>query len=271
MPAPNSLTNSSQSDHSGELTHFIELASGLAPAGSSRWELPVKGFFKDYRDNHPGCPAEQPALAFEEMQPQLLKGIYIKDVRVGYNAFRNSLVFERVPSPESMERNAEISDERYSTQLSEELQALTGFQFQAAVAEILGGLPWVSKVEETRLTADGGVDFRARVEDEILGRVIAIGQVKRTIAKTGSPAIREFIGTLVSATPKPRVGFFISWSGFTEPALRAIEDSPVHIRAVGGEELQEWLSEFEIGVKSKQLNVRWVDRNFWNEIRERYP
>src|SRR2546426_9690851 len=176
MPALNSLRNSSQSDHSGELTHFIELASGSAPPNSSRWELPVKDFFKDYRDNHPGCPEEQPALAFEGMQPQLLKGMYVKDVRVGYNAFRNSLVFERVPSPESMERYVEISDERYSSQLSEELQTLTGFQFQAAVTEILGGLPWVSKVEETRMTADGGVDFRARIEAEILGRGVPIGQ-----------------------------------------------------------------------------------------------
>ncbi len=270
MFARNSSRNSSQSDHVVELIRFIELASESAPLDSVRWEVPIRELFKSYRASHPSCPPEEPALSFERLQPLIIKGKFVGDVRIGYNAFRRNFVFERVPSPETMERYVEISDGRYVTHLAEELQGLSGFQFQAAVAEILRGLPWIRKVVETRLTGDGGVDFSARVEYDVLGEVSAIGQVKRTLVKTGAPSIREFIGTLVTAKPKPRVGFYISWAGFTEPAIRATEDSPIHIRTVDGKQLMEWMSKHEIGVKNKQLNVRWVDTNFWNEIRERY-
>src|SRR6266566_7416058 len=110
MHAPNSSRNSNQSNQVAELTHFIELTSGLAPPNSARWDLPVKDLFRKYRESHPNCVAEEPALSFEILQPQLLKGIYLNDVRVGYNGFRNSVVFERVPPPETMERYIEISD-----------------------------------------------------------------------------------------------------------------------------------------------------------------
>ena len=271
MPRRNYSAKSSQSEHLSKLLDLIDEEAREASTGNIRREVGVRELFSDYRERHPDCPPEEPALTFESVQTQLTKGYYIDNIRVAYNGFANILVFESVPEPEALERLVEIAQGRFDQELKDQIDSLTGFQFQIAVSEILRNLPWVLEVTNTQLTADGGVDFSARVHDEAFGEVVAIGQVKKTKAKVTASAVRDFIGSLVTADLRPKVGIFVSLSGFTNPAKRAKDASPIHIRTVDRSEFVEWLRKYEIGVRKKDLEVMSLDANFWNEIREIQP
>src|SRR5438034_1614068 len=190
MPQQSSSTSSNPNEYATELVRLIQEEAQGASLGNPRWEIPVKQLFSRYRERRGGAPPEEPALAFESLQPQLLKGIWSGDVRVGFNAFTNTLLFERVPSPEAFERYVEISGARFWGDLNQRISELSGFQFQTWVAEVLRNLPWIEKVAETRLTADEGVDFTAVIRDEALGKILAIGQVKKSQKKIGASPIR---------------------------------------------------------------------------------
>ncbi len=271
MPQSNYSEKSNQSEHLSKLLDLIDEKAKEASARNVRREVGVRELFSDYRARHPDCPPEEPALTFESVQAQLAKGYYVDNIRVAYNGFANVIVLERVPEPEALERLVEIAQGRFLQELDDQIDSLTGFQFQIAVSEILRNLPWVLEVSDTQLTADGGVDFSVLVHDEVFGDVLAMGQVKKTKAKVGASAVRDFIGSLVTADPRPKVGIYVSLSGFTGPAKRAKEASPIHIRTVERNEFIEWLRKYEIGVKSKGLTVMSLDTNFWNEIREIQP
>lgn len=266
MPRRALSTDSSENEHVLHLTRLVEKeAFGGAP-GEARWEISREDLFAKYRSIHPEAPPHEPGLSFEEMQPRLTRGLYVNEVRVTYNAFLKALVFERVLSPETLERRGEISKEHFWKVFNEQIDSLSGFQFERLVSEMLRNLPWVEDVEETKLTGDGGVDFKAVIREDALGRVDVLGQVKKTRTRVTASTMREFVGTLVTSSSGPVIGIFVSLAGFSEPALRARDKASVPIRTVSGDEFVEWLTRYNIGIRRTQLNILALDPNFWAEI-----
>ncbi len=267
MPQRVSSTNSRENEHVLRLIQLVEKEALGGPPGEGRWELPVKDLFSDYRSMHTQAPPHEPALSFEEIEPSLLRGFYVDEVRVTYNAFLNALVFERVLGPEALERKSEISVEHFWKTFNEEIDSLSGFQFERLVSEILRNLPWVEEVIETKLTGDEGVDFKAVVQDDVLGRVVALGQVKKTMSRVTAGTMREFIGALDTASSGPVIGIFVSLAGFSQPALDAKQKASVPIRTVTGEEFIGWLSKYNIGIQTTKFSILALDSSFWAEIR----
>ncbi len=266
MPRKVLSTKSSENEHVLRLTRLVEKeAFGGAP-GEGRWEISREDLYAKYRSINSQAPPHEPGLSFEEIQPRLTRGLYVNEVRVTYNAFLKALVFERVLSPETLERRGEISREHFWKVFNEQIDSLSGFQFERLVSEILRNLPWVEDVEETKLTGDDGVDFRTVIQDDVLGRVVALGQVKKTKARVTAGMMREFVGTLDTASSGPVIGIFVSLAGFSKPALEARDKASVPIRTVSGDEFIEWLSKYNIGIRTTQLNILALDPSFWAEI-----
>ncbi len=266
MPQRALSTNSSENKHVRRLTQLVEREAFGGTPGEGRWEISVKDLFSKYRSLHPEAPPHEPGLSFEEIQPSLIRGLYVDEVRVTYNAFLHALVFERVLSPETLERRAEISKEHFWKAFNKEIDSLSGFQFERLVSEMLRNLPWVEEVEETKLTGDDGVDFKAVIQEDVLGRVTALGQVKKSRTRVTAGTMREFVGTLDTASSGPVIGIFVSLAGFSKPALKARDKASVPIRTVSGDEFMEWLSKYKIGIQTTQLNILALDPNFWAEI-----
>lgn len=248
-----------------DLWDFIVERPDYVP-GAARFELSKEALFQEYRKRFTNAPPSEPGLSFEAVESKLIKGEVAGDWKISLNPFTGVLSYERIASAESLERQVEIANSAVEATLKSRLFNLDGFRFQRAMTEVLRNLPWVRDVKETKLTGDGGIDFRALFQHEAFGELRAVGQVKRTSSKTTGPEVREFIGGALSSKPKPDVGVFISFSGYTTDAVAAIEDSPIRIQRYTVEDVIAWQRKYSIGVSKREFELFSLDQNFWVEI-----
>ena len=122
------------------------------------------------------------------------------------------------------------------------------------------------QVEVTGRSGDGGVDGKGimRLGGMLSFRVIF--QCKRYQGSITPSQIRDFRGAMVGRADK---GLFITTGNFTKEAVReATRDGAPAIDLIDGDQLVEKLKEFELGVRTKKIEVEQVaiDGNWFSSI-----
>jgi restriction system protein len=118
--------------------------------------------------------------------------------------------------------------------------------------------------EKLGRTGDGGID--GVIKEDILGLENIYLQAKRYNKENtvGSRDIRDFIGSLV--TKKGRKGIFITTSNFTISAIETAESSPNKIVLIDGDQLTEYMFEYNVGVQVEEVfPIKKIDFDFFEE------
>lgn len=216
------------------------------------------------------CPEGEPEISFESIEKELSKGIIHGACRISYNPYIEAVIVEGIGGIDEIERITELTNEVALRRLKAELEHLTGLGFQQAVVEILRNLPWVKRVEITRLTGDEGIDFDATYFFDAVGELRVSGQVKRTGEPTTPKEMREFVGSLLLRSPRPNLGVFISVSGYAPGAVSAAkaasEHAGVKVQTHTLDDLLSWMRGNGVGVTKRTIEVEEIDTTFWKEV-----
>ena len=161
------------------------------------------------------------------------------------------------PEPGEMEAETSWRDELTNTLLAIEPPA-----FERLVQRLLREAGFI-QVEVTGRSGDGGIDGKGIMR---LGGMLSfhvIFQCKRYQGSISPSQIRDFRGAMVGRADK---GLFITTGNFTREAIReATRDGAPAIDLIDGDQLLEKLKEFELGVRTKKIEVEQVvvDRDWF--------
>ncbi len=124
--------------------------------------------------------------------------------------------------------------------LPKTLQALSGMEFEQAIADLLRRMGL--RAEVTKASGDGGIDIVAVWDKPILGGRYLI-QCKRFTENTvvGAAVVREFYGAMI-ADRKASKGIFITTSKFSGQAREFASGLPLEL--IDGQQLQRLLLEY---------------------------
>ncbi len=152
----------------------------------------------------------------------------------------------------------ETEDEEETSWRDELVNALLAMEpaaFERLVQRLLREAGFI-QVEVTGRSGDGGIDGKGIMR---LGGMLSfhvIFQCKRYQGSVTPSQIRDFRGAMVGRADK---GLFITTGNFTKEAVReATRDGAPAIDLIDGNQLVEKLKEFELGVRTKKIEVEQV-------------
>jgi len=152
----------------------------------------------------------------------------------------------------------ETEDEEETSWRDELVNALLAIEpaaFERLVQRLLREAGFI-QVEVTGRSGDGGIDGKGIMR---LGGMLSfhvIFQCKRYQGSVTPSQIRDFRGAMVGRADK---GLFITTGNFTKEAVReATRDGAPAIDLIDGNQLVEKLKEFELGVRTKKIEVEQV-------------
>ncbi len=155
-----------------------------------------------------------------------------------------------IVSQETEEEETSWRDELVNT-----LQAMEPSAFERLVQRLLREAGFF-QVEVTGRSGDGGIDGKGIMR---LGGMLSfhvIFQCKRYQGSVTPSQIRDFRGAMVGRADK---GLFITTGNFTKEATReATRDGAPAIDLIDGDQLVEKLKEFELGVRTKKVEVEQI-------------
>lgn len=213
--------------------------------------------------------SDEPTLVFEDWEPLMRKPFFIGNHLIYYSIYTDTLTIELVPTLHLMDRAAETYTANLKASVVKTISDLTFREFERLMKEVFRKVPWIEKVNLTRLTHDEGIDFEGTYLDSKSGlRMNLFGQAKHWDSKVGSETIRTFIGSISVKSKSPSIGIFVSKSGYTDDAQAAIQKSPIKLLAYDVEGLAELMIDYGIGVKTFRIEGKTIDEPFWKEIKE---
>ena len=119
------------------------------------------------------------------------------------------------------------------------------------------------KVEVRGKTGDGGIDGVGILRVNLVTFQVYF-QCKRWVGSVGSKEIRDFRGALQGRADK---GLFITTATFTKSATEeATRDGAIAIDLIDGDRLCDLMKEFELAVKTQQVEKVTIDPNWLTEI-----
>lgn len=212
---------------------------------------------------------EDPSLLFEDWEPLLRRSFFIKDHRITYSIFSDTLSVELVPTVAAMNRAAETHSINLKTELVKTVASLSFGDFEQLMEELFRKVPWIESVNVTQRTRDEGIDFEGTYKDHKSGlRMKLYGQAKHMESKVGSEDLRTFIGSIsVRSKGSPSIGIFVSSSGYTDDACTAAEKSPIRILIYDADKLADVMIEHSIGVRNFRIEGKTIDEPFWKDIK----
>lgn len=151
----------------------------------------------------------------------------------------------------------ETEDEETSwrDELVNVLQAMDPAAFERLVQRLLREAGFF-QVEVTGRSGDGGIDGKGIIR---LGGMLSfhvIFQCKRYQGSVTPSQIRDFRGAMVGRADK---GLFITTGNFTKEAIReATRDGAPAIDLMDSDQLVDKLKEFELGVRTKKVEVEQI-------------
>jgi len=178
---------------------------------------------------------------------------------------RREVQAQRKKEPGVLE-GSEASEVEVGTSWRDELMnTLLGIKppaFERLVQRLLREAGFI-QVEVTGRSGDGGIDGKGIMR---LGGMLSfhvILQCKRYQGSIAPSQIRDFRGAMVGRADK---GLFITTGNFTKEAMReATRDGAPAIDLIDGDQLLEKLKEFDLGVRTKKIEVEQIaiDRDWF--------
>lgn len=111
------------------------------------------------------------------------------------------------------------------------IESMDGFEFENLISKLLVKMGF--EVEETKQTADGGVDVIARSHKPISGGLYIV-QCKRQMANVGEPVIRDLYG--VVGHNNASKGILITTADYTRQATQFAKNKPLEL--MNGDQLR---------------------------------
>jgi restriction system protein len=192
----------------------------------------------------------------------LLDVVDMERIRREIEEMHAAVVAEETPS-DQIGRAVQAIEEQLAQELLERISASSPQFFENLVVLLLrrmyGGFKEASGQVVGR-SGDGGIDGIIQVDR--LGLDVIYVQAKRWTNKVGEPEIRDFAGSLLKRSAQK--GVFITASSFQNSAISYVENHPIKIRLVDGEELAALCIEFGIGtISDVTYSIKKIDPDFF--------
>jgi len=211
-------------------------------------------------------------LVFEEWEKPLRKRSRLIQGRyyIHYNIYTEVLTIELLPTVSGLERMVEIYSSNLKDALIKTIENLNYKEFPRLLENLFSNVPWAECVRITKLTRDGGIDFRGKYKDkETAQRRELVGQAKHWKTKVGPEPVTNFVGAITLEPKKPPpIGVYVCTAGFSQEAQKVIKKSPYRILAFDVNDLADLMLRHNIGLKRLNVKGKIIDERFWDEIRD---
>lgn len=169
---------------------------------------------------------------------------------------RREVQGQKKKKPVSLDETDEVDTEvSWRDELIKALLNMEPAAFERLAQRLLREAGFI-QVEVTGRSGDGGIDGKGIMR---LGGMLSfhvIFQCKRYQGSIPPSQIRDFRGAMVGRADK---GLFITTGNFTKDAIReATRDGAPAIDLIDGDQLVERLKDFELGVRTKRIEVEQV-------------
>ena len=185
--------------------------------------------------------------------------------QVNPKVVRREVQEQHKKAPIASQETEDEEETSWRDELVNTLLAMEPAAFERLVQRLLREAGFI-QVEVTGRSGDGGIDGKGIMR---LGGMLSfhvIFQCKRYQGSVTPSQIRDFRGAMVGRADK---GLFITTGNFTKEAAReATRDGAPAIDLIDGDQLVEKLKEFELGVRTKKIEVEQVaiDGNWFSSI-----
>ncbi|MBO9308594.1 MAG: restriction endonuclease [Chloroflexi bacterium] len=137
--------------------------------------------------------------------------------------------------------------------------------FENLVIDLLVKMGYGGSVEDAGKaigrSGDGGID--GVIKGDILGLDEVYVQAKRWEGAVGTPVVRDFVGALEGR--RARRGVLITTSSFTDDARRYVERIEKKIVLIDGEQLAQYMIDFNVGVaEERRYVIKRLDENYFS-------
>ena len=172
-----------------------------------------------------------------------------------------------VETPEErLESNYQSLRDELSEQLLAQIKKLPPVFFERLVVDVLVAMGYGgSRVDAGKAvgqTGDGGID--GIIKEDRLGLDIVYLQAKRWENTVGSPAVRDFVGSLVGHSANK--GVLITTSRFSKEASEYAHRIPQKVVLIEGEQLAGLMMDFGVGVTTANTYVvKKIDLDYFGE------
>ena len=157
----------------------------------------------------------------------------------------------------------DVEKKNWREQISDILQNIDPYSFEKLAQRLLRECGF-SEVTVTKRSGDGGIDGVGKLRIKGIFSFNVAFQCKRYKGQVGSPAIRDFRGSLGTNIEK---GVLITTGSFTRAAKEeAASEGKRLIDLMDGEELINKLAEYGIGLN--EVKSYEVDEDFFNSLSE---
>ncbi len=150
----------------------------------------------------------------------------------------------------------------------EKIRAISPYKFEELVLKLLLKMGYGGSLKDaaqtTKKSNDEGID--GIIKEDRLGLDVIYIQAKRWKSenKIGREDIQKFVGVL--ATKGVRKGIFITTSSFGKNALDALPKNETKIVLIDGEQLAQYMIDYNLGVSVAEVfEVKKLDNDFFEE------
>jgi restriction system protein len=149
-------------------------------------------------------------------------------------------------------------------EILEKVKSCSPIFFERLVVELLVNMGYGGSIREAGQaigkTNDEGID--GIIKEDRLGLDAIYIQAKRWTDTVGRPEIQKFVGALAGQGAKK--GIFITTSRFSEQAKSYSPKSDIKVVLVDGEELAEYMIDFDLGVSSiSEYKTKKIDMDYF--------
>ncbi|WP_159788221.1 restriction endonuclease [Sodalinema gerasimenkoae] len=149
-------------------------------------------------------------------------------------------------------------------EILEKVKSCSPIFFERLVVELLVKMGYGGSIREAGQaigkTNDEGID--GIIKEDRLGLDAIYIQAKRWTDTVGRPEIQKFVGALAGQGAKK--GIFITTSRFSEQAKSYSPKSDIKVVLVDGEELAEYMIDFDLGVSSiSEYKTKKIDMDYF--------
>lgn len=183
----------------------------------------------------------------------------------------NTLVFE-----DELEHKYREVSHKLKTDLLTKVKSLTALKFEELVLEVIfrlvyeqpNGIKIKDVVKNVGKTGDGGIDGIIIKRDKLKETKIYVQAKCWKDTTISRPEIQKFVGAL--AGQKAKDGIYITTSKYASTAVEYVKDSHYHINLIDGDELINYMIEYEIGVqKIATYEIKVIDSEYFTQNKQR--
>ncbi len=246
-------------DRIGWCRQWLRRALFIEVLPKSEWKITQRG--KDYLKTHTDLRQED-LLHYPEYAEYYGKPL-IKDDKSTSTITHH--INELTPTEQLDNAFATIQSD-LATELLSKVMEQTPIFFEQLVVELLVKMGYGGSFENsahvTPLTNDEGID--GIIYEDKLGLDKIYIQAKRWAGQVSRPMIQQFAGAL--SGQKATKGVFITTSDYSKEARQFVRDAQQKIVLINGQELANYMIEYNVGVSvKKEYIVKKIDNDYFDE------